>query len=499
MFGRRPAILAALFISLLIFMFLPSQAHTDLQQVPLQRFLSNTSSPSDGPLDPYADKVFLMLKSGATVIRSRLPAHIRSTLSRWPHHAVYADIETNICGIDVIDIFKWMPEELLERHKSYLRDYFVLRRSQDEQWMWDLDGLRKYDGWKLDRFKNIPMLAHAWLTAPEDTEWFFFMDADTYVFQRGLLKFLKKYDHNEPVYVGRAADWETEAYNLNGEYVKIPFAHGGSGVALSRGAMARLFGEDPHSDRSQLDAVVEKSMVRGAGHCCGDALVGIMLYEYLGEFLVDMPWGRYPSYDNPFQGSTLRDVAVGPNGWCLPYYSWHHLIPREVDELYDYERNLPINHGDVSFSQIYRDIILPFVVPERENWDAVAGHKSGIWEDRTSMVYDVNSERPENLDPAGTKEDCRATCELHSDCLLWVFEDSRCQLELGVVFRGIAVNSNQKGGYRKKTSGWMVDRIREKRLQAQCDPLSKSEDGEWNDTEDTSEGWFVRKTESETS
>lgn len=493
MFGRRPAILAALFISVLIFMFLPGQVHHRMQHEPLRNIVVNVSRQSDGPLDPYAEKTFLMLKSGATVIRNRLPAHIRSTLSRWPNHAVYADVETEICGVNVIDIFKWMPAELLERHKKYLSDYFVLRKSQEEQWMWDLDSLRKYDGWSLDRFKNIPMLAHAWLTAPEGTDWFLFMDADTYLFQRGLLKFLKSYNPNEAVYVGRAADWETEAYNLNGDYIKIPFAHGGSGVALSRGTMEKLFGKDPYADRSQLDAVVEKSMVRGAGHCCGDALVGIMLFEYLKEFTVDMPWGRFPSYDNPFQGSTPRDIAVGPNGWCLPYFSWHHLTPKEVDALYDYEQRLPQDHIDVSFSQLYHDFILPFVVPERENWDAVAGHKSGFWEGRTSVVYDRNSERPENLDPMSSKEDCKAACDLHADCLLWVFEDGRCQLENGVVFRGVATNLNQKGGYKKKVSGWMVDRIRDRRAEAPCDPLERGANGEWNDDNETSEGWFVRK------
>lgn len=437
----------------------------------------------DGPLDAYADKIFMMLKTGATVTQSRLPPHIRSTLKRWPHHAVYADVETEVCGVPVIDILKWLPQDLVERHCSHLGKYFELREALESKWLWELDDINDYPGWILDKYKNVPMLAHAWLNAPASTEWFVFIDADSYVLQRGLLEHLKSYNYSEPHYIGRAADWTFHVNNKHGEEISIQFAHGGSGVAISRGAMSALFGADPHSDRGRMGEVLEKFMDLADPNIAGDALVGMMLYMYVDELLVEVPWGNYPCYDTPFQGSTTRDVAVGPNGWCLPLISWHHLNPSEIDLLYDYEQTIPMSKSHVTFADIYRDFIMPYVVDERSDWNAIMQHTEGRWEEKTSRVFTGDN-------AASSKEACKQACVEEEKCLLWVFEWGRCQLELGVLYRGAAINSKKKGFWKSVTSGWMVDRIREKRLSVECDPLHKLANGTWSDHMEMSEGYM---------
>lgn len=447
---------------------------------------------SRGPLDPYAEKVFLMLKSGATVVQNRIQPHLYSTLKRWPQHAVYADVEARIGGVDVIDIFKWLPQYMRENER--LEDYRILEKSIEDKWMWELDGLGKYEGWALDMFKNVPMIAHAWQNAPDFIEWYFFMDMDTYVFQRGLLDYLKQFDPDQSYYLGRPAEWTTGAKDKKGVDQVMRFAHGGSGVALSRGAMKDLFYNK--NDKRRHGEIIEKNTKRAEGHCCGDALLAIMLFENANEKTIDTPWGVEPTYNQPFQGSTLRDIAVGRKGWCLPYFSWHHLTPREVDFLYEYEEKLPRNQSAVTFDQIYHDFILPYVVPEREGWDALGGHLHGDWERKDGILYFDDSEFPENISPTASKEECRRTCVQRENCLLWVYEDQRrCQLLDGAVLRGMAANTLKKGIEKDLTSGWMVDRIRELRANSPCDPLTRTEDGEWSDTEETSEGWFVRSLE----
>lgn len=444
---------------------------------------------SDGPLDPYADKVFMMLKSGSTVIQERLPPHIRTTLRRWPHHAVYAEVETEICGVPVIDILKWLPEDLLEKHRSNLGNYFDLREALENHWMWELDDLNGYPGWHLDKYKNIPMLAHAWINAPSDTEWFVFIDADTYMLQKGLLEHLRSYNSSEPHYIGRAADWVQGARNKKGEKVEIKFAHGGSGVAVSRGAMSAMFGPDPHSDRSRMYMVLDEFMDLADPNIAGDALVAVMLYQYVDELLVEMPWGQHAFYDIPFQGSNTRDIAVGPSGWCLPFFSWHHITPSEVDLIYEYEQSIPLSKSHVTFADIYRDFIMPYVVDELQGWNAVMKHTGGPWVDGTARTFTDG-------ELAHSKQLCVEECKKDSNCLLWVYEDGHCQLELGVVYRGSAINSKKKGYNKPVDSGWMVERIRERRLKAECDPLQRFENGSWSDTGVLSEGYLFQETPS---
>lgn len=488
----KPVLLGV--IVLLGISFIYRQSKTPLPTYSASSFGEHDPYPgvdgSRGPLDPYAEKVFLMLKSGATVVQNRIHPHVHSTLRRWPQHAVYADVETRINGIDVIDIFKWLPEFIFE--DEHLDDYLVLTKSVKERWQWELDGLSKYEGWALDMLKNVPMVAHAWQTAPETTDWYFFIDMDTYVFQRGLLDYLKELDPNQVYYLGRPAEWTTDAQTKSGEKQIIRFAHGGSGVILSKAAMYKLFGAK--DDKGRHGGIINYNTKRAQSHCCGDALLAIMLYEHAGEKTIDIPWGEEPTYNQPFQGSTPRDIAVGRQGWCLPYFSWHHLTPREVNMLYDYEEQLPRNQSAVTFDQLYHDFILPYVVPERTGWDALAGHVHGDWERKNSILYYDDSEFPENLTPTASKEECRRACEANGECLLWVYEDQRrCQLMHGAVMRGMAANPLKKGVEKSLISGWMVDRIRELRANAPCDPLTRAEDGTWNDNEETSEGWFVRK------
>ena len=91
----------------------------------------------------------------------------------------------------------------------------------ENKWLWELDDINDYPGWILDKYKNVPMLAHAWLNASANTEWFVFIDADCYVLQRGLLEHLKSYNYSEPHYIGRAADWTFHVNSKHGEEISI--------------------------------------------------------------------------------------------------------------------------------------------------------------------------------------------------------------------------------------------------------------------------------------
>ena len=256
---------------------LPTPIATTTPIEPLQSPTASADalSPSD---------VVLLLKTGAATSWRRLPLHLLTTFAndRIPNFAIYSDaserLSSSVETIDIIANVSHIIQEVdPEAYHIYATQQEALRphiyREQaglpgDEIPAVSEDG--NPVGWTLDRYKFLPMLAHARENWP-DAKWVVYIEDDTYIFWQNIIRWLSRRSHQEVVYFG-ATSGPTIAR----------FAQGGSGIAFSQALMTKLFASDN-------SAGLEVWGKHTAQSCCGDVVLGDVLRDHgirvnLGEF-----------------------------------------------------------------------------------------------------------------------------------------------------------------------------------------------------------------------
>lgn len=470
----------------------------------------------------HSEKVFLMMKEGATVLWQRIPTHLFTTFTKVPYFSIYADAPASIGGYEVIDILANLSRKTLQFQDFKL--YKTLTKMRSFNVGIDPSELNLQGGWDLDKYKNIPMLAHALKVAPTSVEWFVFMDGDTYLFMDNLMNYLQSLDSSEPLYLGSLAFFNNK-----------PFAHGGSGVAISRAALEKSLGLHPEW--------VEELEVITSNTCCGDYMVANML-ERANISLSDGP--RKNNVGKMFQGQPQWNLAAGPGSWCQKVVSFHHLSSYEVETLWEYERLLgPEKRSHITYGDIYRDFVAPHIEEYMEEWNSMAStyvyseandledaRKKAEEEEEKKKEQEENKdidEKEENKNdekeektetddeenkdrPWMSVELCKKTCESSDTCLSWRYlpDEKYCGLGDDVrlgrpTIKGLYLQyfeDDKDLKHRNTTSGYMIDRIRKMRRRMKCDPiysdseqrddakyLKKIKDGK---TIDRFEGWYRR-------
>lgn len=136
--------------------------------------------------------ILLILKTGASVISSRLPAHVNTTLPAAKHLLLLSSLEQEFEGYPVHDILTNVSDTWKDTHK----DFEVYRELQKLQ-PGDVDGIRELasgKAWDLDKWKFMPMLFEAYQRAEEEVEWFVMMEADTSLSWTNLVWWLNTLD-----------------------------------------------------------------------------------------------------------------------------------------------------------------------------------------------------------------------------------------------------------------------------------------------------------------
>ncbi|CAN6638414.1 hypothetical protein TRVA0_017S00430 [Trichomonascus vanleenenianus] len=358
------------------------------------------------------EKIFLMIKTGATEMFRKVPMHLMTTAKMFPQFAIYSDAAASVGGHAVIDALAnltlYSDSEQYGEEEPF-NTYQTLRR-------WRSETLSTVDfaasnvsaklSWQLDRFKNLPMLYHAYHeAAPQTVDWFLFIDADTYVSRPSLDSFIQRFDNprTTPHYVGNPYP----AYPLH-------FAHGGSGVLISRNALDITFGR-----HGNLLQELEQSTV---GCCCGDIMVGFMLRQYAnltvasGYYLdnatqADEAANAKGRRIAPFQGNSFWNVEVTAENMCVPVVSFHHVSPSDIEVLWQYERS---RDGSVI---LHRDIYVDF-------------YRDNLPESRSS--WDNSASDLEFEDWTGTSSDCATRCISDDKCLTWRYKPGYCALGYSV-------------------------------------------------------------------
>ncbi|KAK4173166.1 family 31 putative glycosyltransferase [Triangularia setosa] len=162
--------------------------------------------------------------------------------------------------------------------------------------------LSKEFGWELDALKFLPGLEFAYERWP-DKKWYLLVDDDTFLVETSLKRFLGEFDPEEEHYLGNAV----------GDF-RARFAHGGSAVVLSQGAMRALVMGNPRALRT--------SYLESLDEVWGDRMLAKALIR-VGIYLEE-------GYAYLFNGEPPRRSKIRGDRMCSPILSFHTLPEPEM-------------------------------------------------------------------------------------------------------------------------------------------------------------------------
>lgn len=205
-------------------------------------------------------------------------------------------------------------ENVNPSYKSNHEDFELYRKLQRyHREGQNTDRLGGEQGWNLDRWKFMPMLHESFRLAPPGVDWFVYIEADTSLSWTNLLQWLAKLDPSDKLYMG-----------AQNHIKSVTFAHGGSGIVISRGAAKALDkkrrNEGPKAYDERWEALTSET-------CCGDETVARAFLE-VGVPL-SFSWPR-------IQGEAVSTLDWTENHWCAPAVTWHHVLPAQVEAMWQY-------------------------------------------------------------------------------------------------------------------------------------------------------------------
>lgn len=225
---------------------------------------SITDRPLMPPDDPLCaqlpgrnSNITLIVKTGATESFSKIPTQLQTILRCVPDVLIFSDMEQTIAGVRVRDSLDTVLDTVKQTSD------FDLYRAQRECLVSQADCTRHRDkgkeGWNMDKYKNIHIAEKAYNLRP-GRDWYVVIDADTYLFWTSLVSVLGRLDPSGKLFLGSIA-----------HYKDFPFAHGGSGYVMSRGALDDFVGEHPGIGNAYDQRVTEE--------CCGDWMFSKAMIE----------------------------------------------------------------------------------------------------------------------------------------------------------------------------------------------------------------------------
>jgi hypothetical protein len=253
------------------------------------------------------DGIQIILKTGAGE-SAKTKAHISTVTSCVPNLLVFSDLEEEVGGHHVIDILADLPPSY--HNNSDFATYLTQKQAYSEGKQVGYSP----EGWKLDRFKFLPMIDKAYQMRPR-AEWYVFIEVDVYYFWDTLFRLLNQLDSSKMHYMGSPTPGRDGIW----------FAYGGAGFVLSRGLMMRLV-QDPVPLSVRYEDYAKDD-------CCGDAVLAYAILNETGERLQAL----YPT----FSGDELVGLKVDRERWCVPLLALHRVSPEQMKSLWQWERTRP--------------------------------------------------------------------------------------------------------------------------------------------------------------
>lgn len=287
-----------------------------------------------------ANDTLVVLRTGSTEIDDRLLVHLSTSLRCFSQYLIFSDLEEHYHGEHIIDALSSVSDDIkashedfeiyrrLQHHGRAILDPSELSGSPEE--FEKMSGNAQNPGWKLDKWKFMPMINRTMHEHP-DMKWYVFIEADTFLLWSMLLQYLSLLDHTKPYYLG--------AGTCLGEHL---FAHGGSGFVVSQPAMRQVT-QHYTVHKAEIEALTDREWAgdyvlgktfNDAGVPCTDAWPHFQ-GDYPGLVAYAGPDGRYGP------AASLRE-------WCVPTISYHHMSLGMIRRLWDFEQQWIMAHENVS-------------------------------------------------------------------------------------------------------------------------------------------------------
>jgi hypothetical protein len=346
---------------------------------------------------PRSEDVFVVMKTGSTVLRDRLPIHFETTFKCIPDYTIFSDANESFRGHIVNDALSYIDESIKSQFPSdfQLHDHIRDRGGS---------ALSTNQGWKLDKYKFLPMIKGA-LDARPNARWFVFIEDDTAIVWSNLLRWLASYDYRRPYFFGREE-----------KVADRPFAHGGSGYVLSNAALRQAV--------NYMEPRMQEYFNLTNEVIYGDISLGWMLSDS-GIPLTNV-WPL-------FQGESPDRIQYTEDIWCQPVLTQHHMSSQAIASLWMLEQAnlLHAQSADLLHRDVFNALIRPRLSLRLENWDNGRGYEQAC----------------------DTVSECETLCMAEETCVQFRYASGQCRLSSRV---RLGVPTTPKFGI---TSGWLVQRV----------------------------------------
>lgn len=382
--------------------------------------------------DGFFDDVQIVMKTGTSEVHDRLATHLLSNLQCVPDPLIFSDAALRIGPYDIHDALSDLPEA----YTKHVPEFSLWRELQEALAQGrpvssvNIDFRR---AWTLDKYKFLPMLDKTFALAP-NKKWYFFIEADTYVFWGTFAQWIRQLDPERHLYLGNPM--------LHGD---VLFAYGGAGYLLSSVAMRKLLDQRPPG----ADKAGSTEFGVDLQHlCCGDTGLALALRNVGIEVT---------SYWPMLNGHNWVDVPYGPGQWCHPLVTLHHMKPDDLTRMMEIEQRREDPTAPFLMEDLFNSTVGQELPTERRDWNVGYDEVLTRWNEYDDQErFEAGTWRDDiQQNSYSSKESCRKACEERADCVQWSYRGYKCGL--GRVFR--LGKPAPPAGSKQFFTGWIQSRV----------------------------------------
>lgn len=203
-----------------------------------------TTRETHGACPTAAQNVVVIARTGASEAALRVLALMRTSLRCAEHVFLYSDLEQDIGPHHLVDALDKVAPDVVDKNPEFELYYKQQQVWKNKQDLSELQGLKTIPrnkelaewtsqhhnadlaAWQLDKYKFFHVLEKTWALKP-GMDWYVMIDMDSYLNWPTLLLWLDTLNPAEKSYFGSQV-WMDDNW----------FAHGGSGILLSRAAVS---------------------------------------------------------------------------------------------------------------------------------------------------------------------------------------------------------------------------------------------------------------------
>jgi len=235
-----------------------------------------------------SNNTLVVLRTGATELQGRLAIHLDTSIRCFANYLIFSDFEETYLGEHILNALDDVSANISNHHPDFDLYRRLKKEGRSSLATSELAGLpdaiasksgnTHIPGWKLDKWKFLPMLKRTLQERP-DMKWYVFIEADTFLFWSTLQQYLTSLNPSDPIHAG------------NSMFVgDTRFAHGGSGFVVSQPALQMVV-EYYEAHKDEIESFT-------ADHWCGDCVLGKTFTDAGVPFT-----NAWPAFQSDFPGT----------------------------------------------------------------------------------------------------------------------------------------------------------------------------------------------------